>query len=648
MRITLDLLRITNFKGIKALEINFGSKDITIEGANRSGKSTIFDAFIWSLFGKTSDDRAKFNIKPLDENNNPIHGLENDVLSIIKVDGKEIKINRTHRENWVNKRGESEKTLAGNETIYEWNDVKGLSQSEFNAKINNLIDEELFKLITNPNYFNSLGRDQKRSMLINLIGDLEIDYFSGIEKSEREIIEMFLNADKNLLDARKELSSKIKKIKDEMILIPSRIDEAERAKPEAKNWDEIENNIGLRKRDLGSITNQLSDISIQFQKANEAYLEKQKKLNEIKIELGKYQNDHKAKFEKEKQELINERNKINIELSRFTNSINLAEGKMDGLESEFYRLSEERQKLLNEYHQLVESDFTWDTSKGYCDKCGHALQNSDELKENAKIKFYENKELRLEEIKKKGLEKKAQIEEIDTLVTQLKDEIINGKAEITNINEKLEATELSIETFKIPELNDLKIIQFQEQIKTLENELTTFTSPDTSELKKRAENTQIEIDSLKTELEGKKVIESQNKRIEQLKQEEKAMSQEIADLQKQEFAIENFTRGKMLIVEKEVNKLFKFVQFRLFENQINGGQKEVCEAMVNGVPYSDVNTEGKMNAGLDIINVFSKANNVYAPIFIDNRESVSELIQMDTQIINLIVNPKFKELKISK
>ena len=45
-----------------------------------------------------------------------------------------------------------------------------------------------------------------------------------------------------------------------------------------------------------------------------------------------------------------------------------------------------------------------------------------------------------------------------------------------------------------------------------------------------------------------------------------------------------------------------------------------------------------MNAGLDIINTLCKFYGVCAPIFIDNRESVNDIIETESQIINLVVN----------
>ena len=116
-----------------------------------------------------------------------------------------------------------------------------------------------------------------------------------------------------------------------------------------------------------------------------------------------------------------------------------------------------------------------------------------------------------------------------------------------------------------------------------------------------------------------------------------AQSQALADLEAIEYTITQFAKAKVEHIEKRVNALFKVVRFKMFNQQLNGGETPTCEAMVNGVPYSDLNNAGRINAGLDIINAICNFEGVYAPIFIDNAESVNELMPTTSQTIRLIV-----------
>ena len=120
--IFLKKLIINNFKGIKELNIDF-SKVTNIQGENALGKTSIFDAFTWLMFDKDSKNRTDFKIKPLDENNSTIRGLNPTVTGVLDIDGQEIKLTKTYKEKWTKKRGEAEKTFTGNETIYEINDI---------------------------------------------------------------------------------------------------------------------------------------------------------------------------------------------------------------------------------------------------------------------------------------------------------------------------------------------------------------------------------------------------------------------------------------------------------------------------------------------------------------------------------------------
>lgn len=149
--IKLIKMSLKNFKGIKNLTVDF--ENVTnICGENKLGKTTIFDGFTWVLFDKDSKDRSKFEVQPLDEANNVMHMLETEVVAILEVDGKPMELKKLLKEKWVKKRGEVESELKGTETLYYINEVP-LKLSEYREKICSIIDEQLFKLISNPLYF---------------------------------------------------------------------------------------------------------------------------------------------------------------------------------------------------------------------------------------------------------------------------------------------------------------------------------------------------------------------------------------------------------------------------------------------------------------------------------------------------------------
>ena len=129
-------------------------------------------------------------------------------------------------------------------------------------------------------------------------------------------------------------------------------------------------------------------------------------------------------------------------------------------------------------------------------------------------------------------------------------------------------------------------------------------------------------------------------RIEQLKAEQREVSQKVADQENMIDLLEEFIREKMKKISENINGKFNTVSWKLFDMQINGGMKECCECTVNGVPYSTLNSGHRIIAGLDIIQSLSELYGTTAPIFIDNAESVNKtnIPAMNTQMILLEVS----------
>ena len=170
---------------------------------------------------------------------------------------------------------------------------------------------------------------------------------------------------------------------------------------------------------------------------------------------------------------------------------------------------------------------------------------------------------------------------------------------------------------------------------------------DTSEIEEAIELLKNSIDEIKGKLALRTVIDNSTERIRNLSGELKASNRELARLEGIEFTINNFNKTKMTIVEERVNSLFSIVKFRMFDTQINGGEIETCEEIVDGIPFNGaLNNAMRVNAGLDIINAICKHIGIYAPIFFDNAESVNEFIPTESQVIKLVVT-KDKNLKIN-
>jgi chromosome segregation ATPase len=184
---------------------------------------------------------------------------------------------------------------------------------------------------------------------------------------------------------------------------------------------------------------------------------------------------------------------------------------------------------------------------------------------------------------------------------------------------------LQEEIRKLETDNSLAVAKIQKEIDTLFNAIRAL------------EQAQARID---TRINGLK-------RIEELKAEERNLAAEFEELERQLYLTEEFIRTKVRLLEERINSKFQMARFKLFEVQVNGALAETAETMYNGVPYSNLNNGARINVGLDIIRTLAKHYNFYPPIFIDNRESITELIDVSPQqTISLIVSEKDQKLRV--
>jgi DNA repair exonuclease SbcCD ATPase subunit len=642
--IILKSLILKNFKGIKSLSVNF-NRITNISGDNATGKTTIFDAFTWLLFDKDSQDRSNFEIKTLGTDGQPIHNLEHQVTGTLSIDGRTIILSKLFREKWIKKRGEAEQEFSGHETLYYINDVP-VKKSEYQDTINNLIDESIFKLITNPLYFsNNMKWQDRRKALMDIIGDVSNETVINY-KRDLGPLEALLE-DKDIDTLKKSISARKKKLNDDIKAIPYRIDECNNSIIEC-NFDTLDARRRVILDDIKRIEDKLLDKS----KVNEDFLQEKDKLyklqsriKDIEHEAGQSQGDGLYKLKTELSEL---NHKIqSLEFQRR----GLVESKDRVLKS----ISESNQvieKLRQEWFDIDKKHMTFDAAT-VCPTCNRPF--SEEEIEHNRQEITENYNLQkaktLSQITADGQTEKAKLDKLQEDAKRIEDELGEVTKSIITITGQADLLKAKIDNYQ-PE--DIQIVlskntEYQElkaQANITEKALQYPTiANDMADLKAQKVQLQGELEEINKKLAAREQNEKLRARIRELRYEEKNLAQQIADLEKQEYLTEEFIKTKVELLEGSINKRFQYVTFKLFSEQVNGGISECCEALVNGVPYSNANSAAQINAGLDIINTLSEYYGVTAPIFVDNRESVNELIQTEAQIINLIVS-KDKTLRI--
>lgn len=208
-KIILKEISLVNFRGVKEKRIEFGEKETSIYGRNATRKSTIFDAFIWLLFGKDQFDRKDFEIIPI-ENGKRLDRVDAEVSAIIEIDGQEMKLKRVLHQKWVRRRGTSEEVFDGCETLYYINDVP-LRAGDYKTKIDEIIDETIFKMITNPSFFLSLNWKEQREQLFRIAGTVSDEQIAATNKDFKDLLDEI--SGKSMQEFKKEISAKKKKTK---------------------------------------------------------------------------------------------------------------------------------------------------------------------------------------------------------------------------------------------------------------------------------------------------------------------------------------------------------------------------------------------------------------------------------------------------
>lgn len=644
MEIKIFSLKLKNFKGIKDLKIDFNCQNTNIYGANATGKTTIFDAFKWLFFDKDSNDRKDFNIKTLDSNNKPIHFLEHEVEAILVIDGVDMTFKKVLQEKWVKKRGESDREFSGHETNY-WIDEVPVKKKDYEEKINSLIPESLFKLITDPLYFNTeknTNWQERRRILTALLektGEIVSDDKILDSKEEFKILKDNLEG-RSIDDYKKVVQAKIKDLNKEKETIPVRIDELtntlitehdidyKKVEDEKEEYNKQINGIELEMTDIQTKAKENMKIADQLAIAK-------KELADFKL---KKETEYSQKYSTDLINLQNEKKIIEntIRLKQEEDSDRLLKIQLD---------QKRKGELYKKWDEVSKTTLEFDPNSFICPTCKREYET--DKKEEIKKQFEDNlnlhKKSEQEAINREGQAINIRLDENTKAREKIQQELpkLDNKLEEINTKiseiEKAKETDNSFDVTSLPEYSN-KIKEIEE----LEEKVKNLTNGDISYLQNKKAEIIEEINKLNKTLNEREIQEKTKQRIEELQASEEDISNKIQELEGQQYALEEFTKTKVELLENAINSKFELVKFRLFDTQINGGLIECCDTLVNGVPYADVNNAHKILAGLDVINTLIKFYNTSAPIFIDNRESINEIDYIGTQIISLVVTTDSK------
>lgn len=645
-KIILKSLALVNFKGVRDFSIAFNDGITTVCGDNGTGKTTLYDAYLWLLFGKDSTGRSDgangFNVKTTGEDGKPIYRLEHSATAVLEVDGKEIKLQRSLVEKWQKVNGTTDEVMK-DETQYFINDVRTGTKKEYQAEISEIIPEDVFRMITNPYYFTSLSAETQKDMLLEMVGNIDDEEVAATDPDFLALLDQINGT--SLAKWAREIAAKKKACNDALATIPASIETAQKLMPESEEWAVLEKQLKEVQDRVKEIDAQIADKSALN---DEAYKRKmalmkqqadkriklQDRENTIRMETNAAHNKALSDIQQMKNELsINQKN-----LDSYRNDKMNVDGKIDELNGKLVEMREQFKAVAKEQFPEPSGDVL------VCPTCGEPYKGENLENAIAKLRgnFEQSKSKRQKDIQTKGKQYKAEYDKaveqqtkLTGLIAKLEDDALEIKGNITIKKNNIPVAGNADEAIA----NDKECIGLRNDIAEIANQLQVeVPQADVSELQSEKADRNAAIAEINKRLGKRAMIERVNKEIADLEEKRIANNQAKADLEKWEDVYLRFQKAKDEVLMQRINGLFNVVSFSFVKEQKNGGEKVTCYCMVNGVPYADVNACGKVNAGLDIINAICATKGISAPIFIDNRESFNQIIPTISQIVNLKVS----------
>lgn len=641
-KIFLKSLTLVNFKGVREFHADFSNAVTLVSGENGTGKTTLYDGYLWLLFGKDSAGRSDFNIKTLDENGKPIYRLEHSVTGVFVIDGREVKLQRCLVEKWNKVNGSTEETMK-DETQFFINDVRCGTKKEYQAEISEIIPEDVFRLITNPYLFSRLSAEDQKDMLLEIVGNIDDNEVAALNPEFMALLDHINGT--SLAKYATEVAAKKKGCNDALTTIPAAIETTQKFLNDIEDWAALESELTTKKASLANIDAQLADVNNAAMAANQRKTEIVRMCGEKRIALGNRENEIRVQASSDRNKAMADVQVMESELATIQRNIESKRNELTALKATIAKTDTKIVELRAQFKAVALETYKEPAHDNLvCPTCGEPLRGENLKKqlETLRGNFEQHKAKRQKEIQARGIPMGQALEAAKANETRLTGQISTLEDRALELKGKIEYAKAHIPAALNAEeiiSKDAQCIALTNEIQELNNQLNADVKPaDTSELQEAKAMLADSIAELNQRLGKRAAVDRAQKELAELEEKRIANNQAIADLERWEDTYTRFLKAKDELLYQRINGLFSYVSFSFIKEQKNGGEKITCVCTVDGTPYPDVNAAGKLNAGLDIINALCKAKGYSAPIFIDNRESVNEAIPTISQVINLRVS----------
>lgn len=649
----LNNLNVANFRCLKDAHIDAQGHNVNISGANGVGKTTVEDAFLWLLFGRDSAGGINDDLIPhAPGSTQPAigEGLEPNVEGKLDCDGRTVTLKKVYAEQWPKNRATKVREYAGSKPIYYVNGLE-VKAKDYTAVVGSLIQEDVFKLITNPHCFLGMDWRERRATLVKIAGNLEVE--PPAELSKLMGIRPFAEF-QSLMQQQARTIQKGSRTSYGTDTISAAIIEARRQVPNVtgKVDDADKALAGLAKK-VTALNDKL--FTLQSDKASDL---KKREIAQVETQIEQARAAYQRKMNEKAVAARAISDRLRDELSKAQRQLMDATGTESHTVSEIQRLNDRIRALSEEWDSAnarkAEVEKSVYDGSGTCPTCGQKLPE-DQI-QAAKEKFNLARSDKLEEMSSVISNVEEQGKQARTELDAKGKSLSGIRESIGKLKEKVSEADGKVKAAQAKDADIQPSFEMTAECKALADKLSALKA----RVKGSADNSKAEqISAVQAEIDGvqaqiteqrqiKRQIEDRDKaqiRVTELMAEEKRLNGELEAAQHSIYLCGEYTKAKARALEDAVNGLFHVVKFQMFETQKNGEEAECCNIVYpNG--STKLSTGERLQAGIDVINTLQKFYGVTAPIFVDDYEGISGAINTDAQVFTLEVRKNQPELRI--
>lgn len=638
-------IHLENFRGLTELDLEPDGKNAIIYGANGTGKTTVANAIIWTLLDMPATGEKDFAPKTIGAHD--LHHVAE--LTVQADDGSLQTLRKDFFEVWTRKKGAQNKEFSGHKTEYNINGIPH-KKGAYNKAVERICGtslENVKKMMVSGHFLDDLSVDERRQTLFDICGDVSDDEVMQAEGLED--LPAFLaipGTDGQTYDTAEYLKmakAQRTQLNKELTLIPARIDEVDksiRTGPPVPA-EEVETYRAKLVNQHKAVALELNTMMSQSGKAQAIAAAKAAFSDAARAYDEKIHEQNAGTYQK-LGAMAAKRRELSGREEDLLNQIK-------SLEKEHDRLYDMRNDLLKAYADIDARQ--WDTGLEVCPTCHRELPP--EQIAQLRDEFNQKKSREKEAINEKGQQcSKTKLADLEQKILPLSESHKAVKAELAQLME--DSNRLNQSLYKFPRFEDTDEAKaLQVKINDAESTEDVTATEAYQNLSRQAAELTDKIRRADVTLAAIRANDNGRERLRELRQQQTDTAASLEHVEYGIHLVEEFSRKKAAMVTDKINARFKSVRFVLFEDQINGGLKEICEPTIQNdagqwVPYKAANTAARVNAELEIIDVLNQYYHTSLPVIIDRAESISRPIDIPQQVIRLIVSPSASTLQLMK